>query len=106
MKVAVKTLDNKTAGDVVLDDAVFGVTPRGDIVARVVKWQLARRRAGTHKTKSRSEVSATTAKMFKQKGTGRAVVGRHQLSNFAVVGLCMALWCATMVIICLKRYVN
>ena len=69
MKVAVKTLDNKSAGDVTLADAVFGVAPRADIVARVVKWQLAKRRAGTHKVKSRSEVAATTAKMFKQKGT-------------------------------------
>ena len=75
MKVAVKTLDNKPAGNVTLADAVFGVAPRGDIVARVVKWQLAKRRAGTHKVKSRSEVSATTAKMFKQKGTGRARQG-------------------------------
>ena len=82
MKVAVKTLDNKSAGDVTLADAVFGVAPRGDIVARVVKWQLAKRRAGTHKAKSRSEVSATTAKMFKQKGTGRARHGAASVVQF------------------------
>ena len=82
MKVAVKTLDNKSAGDVTLADAVFGVAPRGDIVARVVKWQLAKRRAGTHKVKSRSEVSATTAKMFKQKGTGRARHGAASVVQF------------------------
>ena len=47
MKVAIKTLDNKSAGEVVLADAVYGVTPRVDIIARVVKWQLAKRRSGT-----------------------------------------------------------
>ncbi|MDC0458732.1 50S ribosomal protein L4 [Alphaproteobacteria bacterium] len=72
MKIDVKTIDNKAAGDITLADAVFGVAPRADIVARVVKWQLAKRRAGTHKVKSRAEVAITTAKMFKQKGTGRA----------------------------------
>ena len=82
MKVAVKTLDNKSAGDLMLADAVFGVAPREDIVARVVKWQLAKRRAGTHKVKSRSEVSATTAKMFKQKGTGRARRGAISVVQF------------------------
>ncbi|MDB2514534.1 50S ribosomal protein L4 [Alphaproteobacteria bacterium] len=82
MKVAVKTLDNKSAGDVTLADAVFGVAPRADIVARVVKWQLAKRRAGTHKVKSRSEVAATTAKMFKQKGTGRARHGAASVVQF------------------------
>ena len=61
---------------------MFGVAPRGDIVARVVKWQLAKRRAGTHKVKSRSEVSATTAKMFKQKGTGRARHGASSVVQF------------------------
>ncbi|MDC1408938.1 50S ribosomal protein L4, partial [Candidatus Puniceispirillum sp.] len=49
MKIDVKTIDNKAAGDITLADAVFGVAPRADIVARVVKWQLAKRRAGTHK---------------------------------------------------------
>ena len=72
MKIDVKTIDNKAAGDITLADEVFGVVPRADIVARVVKWQLAKRRAGTHKVKSRAEVAITTAKMFKQKGTGRA----------------------------------
>ena len=72
MKIDVKTIDNKAAGDITLADAVFGVAPRADIVARVVNWQLAKRRAGTHKVKSRAEVAITTAKMFKQKGTGRA----------------------------------
>jgi large subunit ribosomal protein L4 len=82
MKVVVKTLDNKSAGDVTLSDAVFGVAPRADILARVVKWQLAKRRSGTHKVKSRSEVSSTTAKMFKQKGTGRARHGAASVVQF------------------------
>jgi large subunit ribosomal protein L4 len=82
MKIDVKTLDNKSVGDVTLADAVFGIAPRGDIVARVVKWQLAKRRSGTHKVRSRSEVSATTAKMFKQKGTGRARHGAASVVQF------------------------
>ena len=82
MKLDVKTIDNKTAGDITLADAVFGVLPRADIVARVVKWQLAKRRAGTHKVKSRSDVAITTAKMFKQKGTGRARHGSAAAVQF------------------------
>ena len=82
MKLDVKTIDNKTAGDITLADAVFGVSPRADIVARVVKWQLAKRRAGTHKVKSRSDVAITTAKMFKQKGTGRARHGSAAAVQF------------------------
>ena len=82
MKIDVKTIDNKAAGDITLADAVFGVAPRTDIVARVVKWQLAKRRAGTHKVKSRAEVAITTAKMFKQKGTGRARHGSAAVVQF------------------------
>ncbi|MDC1383733.1 50S ribosomal protein L4 [Candidatus Puniceispirillum sp.] len=82
MKLDVKTIDNKTVGDITLADAVFGVLPRADIVARVVKWQLAKRRAGTHKVKSRSDVAITTAKMFKQKGTGRARHGSAAAVQF------------------------
>ena len=72
MKLAVKTLENKAAGDISLADDVFGIEPRDDIMARVVKWQLAKRRAGTHKAKIRSEVNLTGAKAIAQKGTGRA----------------------------------
>ena len=82
MKIDVKTIDNKAAGGITLADAVFGVAPRADIVARVVKWQLAKRRAGTHKVKSRAEVAITTAKMFKQKGTGRARHGSAAVVQF------------------------
>ena len=72
MKVKVTTLESKAAGDITLSDNVFAITPRSDIVARVVNWQLAKRRAGTHKVKSRGEITRTTAKMYRQKGTGRA----------------------------------
>ncbi|MCL2439594.1 MAG: 50S ribosomal protein L4 [Alphaproteobacteria bacterium] len=75
MQFDVITLDNKSAGKVELSDAIFGVAPRGDIIARVIKWQLAKRRAGTHSTKVISEISGTTKKPFAQKGTGRARQG-------------------------------
>ena len=82
MKLDVKTIDNKAAGNITLADAVFNVPQRADVVARVVKWQLAKRRAGTHKVKSRADVSMTTAKMFKQKGTGRARHGSAAAVQF------------------------
>ena len=82
MKVDVKTIDNRKKGDIELADSVFGIEPRADIVARVVKWQLAKRRAGTHKVKGRSEVSKTGAKLFRQKGTGRARAGNGSVSQF------------------------
>ncbi len=72
MKVDVTTLANETAGQIELDDSVFGVEVRRDILHRVVTWQLAKRRAGTHKAKGRSEVAGTTKKAYRQKGTGRA----------------------------------
>src|SRR5690554_2269934 len=72
MKVKVTTLDNTNAGEIELSPEVFGVEVRRDVLARVVNWQLAKRRAGTHKAKSRGEVTGTTKKAFRQKGTGRA----------------------------------
>ena len=75
MKCDVISLDNKKVGDIDLDESVFGVSVRTDILARMVNWQLAKRRAGTHKVKTRSEVSGTTHKPFRQKGTGRARQG-------------------------------
>lgn len=75
MKVPVKTLDNTEAGEIELDDAIFGLDPRRDILHRMVNWQLAKRRAGTHKVKTISEVSGTGKKPFRQKGTGRARQG-------------------------------
>ena len=78
MKLKVTTLDNKSAGNIELSEEVFGLPERADILFRMVNWQLAKRRAGTHKTKGISDVSGTTAKPFRQKGTGRARQGTHR----------------------------
>lgn len=72
MDLNVKTLEGKDAGTVSLSDAIFGLEPRQDILARMVRWQLAKKQQGTHKAKGRAEVARTGAKMYKQKGTGRA----------------------------------
>ncbi len=82
MKVKVTTLGSKAAGDITLADEVFAVEPRADIVARVVNWQLAKRRAGTHRVKSRGEIKATGAKMYRQKGTGNARHGPRSVVQF------------------------
>lgn len=82
MQVEVKNLAGETVGTTELSDEIFGAEVRKDILHRVVLWQLARKRAGTHKTKQRSEVRGTTAKMFKQKGTGRARHGTRRVSQF------------------------
>lgn len=75
MQIDIKTLDNGSAGTAELAEDIFGATPRSDIMARVVHWQQARRRAGTHKVKGLSEVSGTTKKPYRQKGTGNARQG-------------------------------
>ncbi|QRM55186.1 50S ribosomal protein L4 [Sinorhizobium sp. BG8] len=72
MDLKVTTLEGKDAGKVSLSEAIFGLEPREDIIARVIRWQLAKKQQGTHKSKGRAEVSRTGAKMYKQKGTGRA----------------------------------
>ena len=78
MKLDVLKLDGSKAGSVELDDAIFGVAPRADILHRVVRYQLAKRRAGTHDTQNRGEVSRTHSKFGKQKGSGGA---RHGSRN-------------------------
>ncbi len=75
MKCPVIDIGNKKVGDIDLDESIFGVPERPDILSRVVNWQLAKRRAGTHKTKKRAEIKGSTAKPFNQKGTGRARQG-------------------------------
>ncbi len=75
MKVKVINLENKAAGDIELSDAVFGAKIRKDILARMVQYQRAKAQAGTHKTKTISEIAGTTKKPFKQKGTGSARQG-------------------------------
>jgi large subunit ribosomal protein L4 len=82
MDINVISLDGASAGSIALDDAIFGLEPRSDILQRMVRWQLARRQAGTHKTKGRSEISATTKKMYKQKGTGGARHGAKSAPQF------------------------
>ena len=72
MKLDVIKLDGGKAGSIDLDEALFGLEPRADILHRVVRWQRARAQAGTHKTKGRSEVSYSTKKIYRQKGTGGA----------------------------------
>lgn len=75
MQWDVVNLDSEVVGQVELADGVFALEPRADILARCVNWQLARRRAGTHKTKTRGEVARTGKKPYRQKGTGRARQG-------------------------------
>ncbi len=78
MKCKVINLDNRSAGSIELDDEVFGLPVRKDILQRMVNWQLAKRRAGTHKTKGLSDVRGSTRKPYRQKGTGRARVGTRR----------------------------
>jgi large subunit ribosomal protein L4 len=75
MQTKVINLDNAEAGEIDLNDAIFGLEPRQDLLHRMVRYQLAKRRAGTHKVKGRHEIARTGAKPFKQKGTGRARQG-------------------------------
>lgn len=82
MKTKILDLGNAEVGEIDLDDAVFGLPERKDILSRVVNWQLAKRRAGTHKTKGVSEISGTTAKPYRQKGTGRARQGSLRSTQF------------------------
>jgi len=83
MKLDVIKLDGAKAGSVDLDDAIFGIDEiRGDILQRVVTWQLAKRRSGNHKIQVRNEVSRTGKKMYKQKGTGGARHGSRRAAQF------------------------
>ena len=82
MKAEVKNLDASHAGDIELADTVFALEPRADILHRMVVWQLAKRRAGTHKVKNRSEINMTTKKFGKQKGGGTARHGARSANIF------------------------
>ena len=82
MKATVKNLDNKEVGSMEILDLVFGVEPRRDILARMVNWQLAKRRSGNHATKGISQISGTTKKPWAQKGTGRARQGSLRSPQF------------------------
>jgi large subunit ribosomal protein L4 len=82
MQVTIRNLAADAVGELELNDAVFGVEVRPDILHRVVVWQLAKRRAGTHDVKNRAEISRTGAKLYKQKGTGRARHGSRRVNIF------------------------
>jgi large subunit ribosomal protein L4 len=87
MQTPVITLENTQAGEIELPEALFGATPRADIMARVIHWQLAKRRAGTHKAKGMGEVSGTTKKPYRQKGTGNARQGSLRSPQFRKGGV-------------------
>lgn len=82
MKTKVLNLDNKASGEIDLSDAIFGLTPRADLIQRVVVWQLAKRRAGTHKILTRGEVNRTKKKFGNQKGGGGARHGQRSAPLF------------------------
>lgn len=87
MKADAISLDGETAGSVELDDGVFGLEPRPDILHRVVRWQRARAQAGTHKVKTRSETSYSGRKIYRQKGTGGARHGDRNAPVFRGGGI-------------------
>src|SRR5499427_990338 len=87
MQVEITTLDRTSAGSAELPDEIFATTPRPDIMARVVHWQLAKRRAGTHSTKGMNDVSGTTKKPYRQKGTGNARQGSLRAPQFRKGGV-------------------
>lgn len=82
MKYEIRNFDNKKVGEVQLTPEIFSAPVRSDILARMVHWQLAKRRAGTHSTKGISEISGTTRKPWRQKGTGRARQGSLRSPQF------------------------
>lgn len=82
MKLDVITLDGGKAGSIDLDEALFGLDPRADILHRVVRWQRAKAQAGTHSTLGKSDVSYSTKKIYRQKGTGGARHGSKKAPIF------------------------
>jgi large subunit ribosomal protein L4 len=82
MKADVVTIEAGSAGSVDLDDGIFGLKPRADLLQRVVRWQLANRQSGSHKSKGRSEVNGSTRKIVNQKGTGGARHGNRKAPQF------------------------
>ena len=92
MKIDVRTLDDGAAGSIDLDDGVFGLEPRKDILHRMVVYQLAKRQQGTHKAKERNEVRATGKKFVRQKGSGGARHGDRKAPQFRGGGKAYGLW--------------
>ncbi|RBP14015.1 LSU ribosomal protein L4P [Roseiarcus fermentans] len=89
MKFDITSMDGAAAGSVELDDAIFGLEPRADLIARMVRWQLAKRQAGDHKTLGRADINRTGKKMYKQKGTGGARHGSARVPQFRGGGRAM-----------------
>ena len=87
MKQDILNLDNQNVGTIELNDAIFGLDVRADILHRVVNWQLARLQSGNHQTKGRSDVALTPAKPFKQKGSGNARQGSRKGAQFRKGGV-------------------
>ena len=82
MKIDITSLDGSSAGSVELKDDIFGLEPREDLIARMIRYQLAKRRAGTHAVKNRADIARTGKKMYKQKGTGGARHGSGRVPQF------------------------
>jgi large subunit ribosomal protein L4 len=82
MKIDITSLDGEAAGSMDLNDAIFGLVPRKDLIARMVRYQLAKRRAGTHQTLGRADIWRTGKKLYKQKGTGSARHGSAKVPQF------------------------
>jgi large subunit ribosomal protein L4 len=82
VKIDVTSFDGQKAGSIELSDDVFGLEPRKDLIFRMIRWQLAKRRAGTHAVKNRAEIARTGKKMYKQKGTGGARHGSGRAPQF------------------------
>ena len=82
MKIAITSLDGASAGSIELSDDVFGLEPRADLITRMIRYQLAKRRAGTHAVKNRADINRTGKKMYKQKGTGGARHGSARVPQF------------------------
>jgi large subunit ribosomal protein L4 len=82
VEIKVTSLDGKAAGSMQLSDEIFGLEPRADLIQRCVRWQLAKRRAGTHKVKNRAEIWRTGKKAYAQKGTGQARHGSRRVNLF------------------------
>ena len=87
MKIKSLSLGNKLGKDITLNQKIFGIEPREDVIARIIRWQLAKRRLGNHSVQTRSNVKMTTAKMYKQKGTGKARHGSGSVSQFRGGGM-------------------
>ena len=89
MKYDVTSIEGAAAGSLELNEAVFGLEPREDLIARMVRWQLAKRQAGDHKTLGRADIHRTGKKMYKQKGTGGARHGSARVPQFRGGGRAM-----------------